>query len=616
MKQKNLNSSTTIPGFLPASFNGLWKRLSFGQHRIQSRLTALVLIITLPLLVGTTLFISSRAGDVIEAQANTDLTENNDALAANVSIWLELHARTLQEMAMLPDIVSMDGERQRRILQVITASHPNLFLAQTTDLRGMNIARNDDSELKDYSDRGWFLGAKSGAPMTVEALISRTTGKPALNMSTPIRDASGKIVGVASIVSLLDEISQEVLSENEEGRATTFIVDDTNHVIAHPDPSYTEQELQDLSTYPPVVALRQGKTGLIMFTDENGILWRAYISALDNGWGIIAQQPDAELLAPVHQFQAIAILLILIGATLMSVLIWLSIRGTIQPIDALTETVSAIAAGDLNRVAEVKTQDEIGVLAATFNNMTSQLRELITNLEQHVSDRTKALTASAEVSRRVSTILDEGQLIHEVVEQVRAAFNYYHVHVYLLAETSGDLVMAGGTGEAGATMMASGHKIPKGKGLVGRSSEMAAPILIPDVSQDPDWLSNPLLPETQSEVAVPIAIGSRILGVLDVQHNLIDGLLQKDVELLQSIANQVAVALSNARSYTNIQKRAELEAQINSVSQKIQNATTVEGALQIAAQELGRILGAKGTRVMLEAPQWTSANSRRNAKLN
>jgi GAF domain-containing protein len=186
----------------------------------------------------------------------------------------------------------------------------------------------------------------------------------------------------------------------------------------------------------------------------------------------------------------------------------------------------------------------------------------------------------------------------------------------LLDETSGDLIMAGGTGEAGASMLASGHKIPTGQGLVGRSAEQAAVILIPDVSQEPDWLSNPLLPETQSEVAVPIAIGRRILGVLDVQHNIVAGLLQKDAELLQSIANQVAVALSNARSYTNIQKRAELETQINSVSQRIQNATTVEGALQIAAQELGRILGAKGTRVMLEAPHWTSPNSRRNAKLN
>jgi HAMP domain-containing protein len=616
MKQTNSNSSTTIPRSLSTFFQGLWKRLSFGHYRIQTRLTTLVLIITIPILIGITVFISSRAVQVIETQADTDLAENNDALAANVSIWLELNARTLQELSLLPDMVSMDPERQRAVLQVITSSHPNLFLAQTTDLSGINIARSDDSEPKNYSDRAWFLGAKLGAPITVEALISRTTGKPALNMSTPIRDGSGKIIGVASIVSQLDEISQEVLDENEEGRGTTFIVDATNHVVAHPDSSYTAEQLRDLSTYPSVVALREGKTGLILFKDENGILWRAFISQLDNGWGIIAQQREAELLAPVRQFQTIAILLLVIGATLMFALTWLSIRRTIQPIDALTETVSAIAAGDLNRVAEVKTQDEIGILATTFNSMTRQLRELITDLEHRVADRTKALATTAEVSQRLSTILDERQLIVEVSEQIQAAFNYYHVHIYLVDSASGDLIMAGGTGKASAAMLANGHRVLKGKGLVGRVVELGVPILSADVSQDPDWLPNPLLPDTKSEAALPIALGNDLLGVLDVQHNIADGLQQEDLYLLKSIANQVAIAFNNARSYSTIQRRAELEAQITSVDQKIQNATTVEGALRIAAQEVGRILGAKDTRVVLEAPHWTSTNSRQNAKLN
>jgi GAF domain-containing protein len=100
---------------------------------------------------------------------------------------------------------------------------------------------------------------------------------------------------------------------------------------------------------------------------------------------------------------------------------------------------------------------------------------------------------------------------------------------------------------------------------------------------------------------VPIAIADNVLGVLDVQHNIISGLKQDDVDLLQSIATQVAIALQNARSYTNVRERAHREAMMTTIGQKIQSTTTVESALQVAARELGRSLGMNNVRVVLDA---------------
>jgi putative methionine-R-sulfoxide reductase with GAF domain len=222
-------------------------------------------------------------------------------------------------------------------------------------------------------------------------------------------------------------------------------------------------------------------------------------------------------------------------------------------------------------------------------------------LESAVRERTNALSASAEVSRRLSTILDQRQLVTEVVEQVRSAFNYYHAHIYLYDQNDNELIMVGGTGEAGQVMLAREHKLLRGRGLVGRAAESNSPILVPDTASNPDWLPNPLLPETRSEIAVPISAGGRVLGVLDVQHNIVNGLKAEDADLLQSIANQVAIAIQNARLFDDARQRAELEILISSINQKIQNANSGEASLQVAARELGRALGSKEMRVALDA---------------
>ncbi|UCG25191.1 MAG: GAF domain-containing protein [Chloroflexota bacterium] len=275
-------------------------------------------------------------------------------------------------------------------------------------------------------------------------------------------------------------------------------------------------------------------------------------------------------------------------------------RRIIAPLTELTQAAQEVGSGNLDYRVEFTGQDEFASLGDVFNQMAGQLHNLVGSLERLVTERTRALTTTFQVSRRLSTILDQDRLVGEVVEQVRAAFDFYHVHIYLFDDDKTRLMMVGGTGSAGRTMLAAGHQLKRGQGLVGRAAESRRPVVVPDVTRDPNWLPNPLLPNTKSEIAAPIILGDEVLGVLDVQHDLRDGLSRSDAELLQSIADQVAIAWRNAELYGDARRVADREAMLNVINQRIQQSASVEGVLQTAAQEIGRALGARETTIQLD----------------
>lgn len=318
------------------------------------------------------------------------------------------------------------------------------------------------------------------------------------------------------------------------------------------------------------------------------------------GWVIVTHQPLSESLAPVRNQQRTFIVTGLIVLLLASVGAALFGQRLAQPVINLTQTAVRVSEGDLAIQARVETADELGTLARAFNVMTARLRQTIALQEQRISERTRALELSSEVGRRLSTILDKKELINEVVSQVQNAFNYYHVHIYLFDHKGEYLLMVGGTGKVSQEMLAAGHRIAKGKGLVGRAAETKAAVLVHDVRSNPNWLPNPRLPDTVAEVAVPILAGDDVIGVLDVQHNIRSVLRQEDADLLQSIANQIAVALQNAEAYERSQRQAQREALINEIGQKIQSTATVDMALKTAVRELGQALSANQTIVKLK----------------
>lgn len=220
-------------------------------------------------------------------------------------------------------------------------------------------------------------------------------------------------------------------------------------------------------------------------------------------------------------------------------------------------------------------------------------------LEQRVTDRTRILETAYAVSREIGRASNIEELFRTVTELLKQSFGYYHVHAYLLDADQGRLLMRGGTGEAGATMLARGHSLAVGQGLVGSAADTGVAVLVPDVTDNPNWLPNPLLPNTKSEVAVPIREGDRVVGVIDVQQDQAYALGQEDAELLQSIAVQVGVVLRNLQNLEQSEQAARRKALTVEIARRIQATTSVDEALQVTARELGRALNGAPTHVML-----------------
>jgi GAF domain-containing protein len=204
-------------------------------------------------------------------------------------------------------------------------------------------------------------------------------------------------------------------------------------------------------------------------------------------------------------------------------------------------------------VAVVESEDEVGALARAFNSMTRQLRELIGSLEQQVAERTgqleqrsSYLEATAEVGRAAASMLDRQQLVQQVVELIRERFNLYYVGLFLTGSDGEWAVLEAGTGEAGKMMLARGHRIQVGQGMVGWSVAHGNWRVAEEAAADAVRLATPELPETRSEAALPLRSRGRTLGALTVQHTQPGAFDPDTMAVLQTMADQVAVALDNA----------------------------------------------------------------------
>ncbi len=178
--------------------------------------------------------------------------------------------------------------------------------------------------------------------------------------------------------------------------------------------------------------------------------------------------------------------------------------------------------------------------------------------EETIAQRATQLQTIAQISTIANSILDEQRLLQEVVDLIKTRFGLYHAHIYLLESKQENLVLAAGAGEVGRQMVAEKRSISlaQTQSLVARAARTRESVIVNDVVREATFLPNPMLPDTRAEMAIPMIAGQELIGVLDVQANRVGYFSTEDANIQMTLAAQVAIALQNARAYTQAQQQA------------------------------------------------------------
>ena len=233
-------------------------------------------------------------------------------------------------------------------------------------------------------------------------------------------------------------------------------------------------------------------------------------------------------------------------------------------INSLADIAQNMAAGDRSQRADDRTRDELGVLGGAFNMMAAQLDDLISGLEDRVAERTRDMEIASQVGRLMARVENREELLATVADYIQNSYQFYYAQIYLLDEGQRYAILRAGTGQVGQILLERGHKLDLEQlSLVARAVQSRQTVLVQDTETSQIHKPNDLLPDTRSEVSIPLMVGNDILGILDLQDKSSERFNEENVGVFETMAGQLANALRRTAAYARTQEAIDRAESIN-----------------------------------------------------
>jgi PAS domain S-box-containing protein len=560
--------------------------------------TTFTLAVILPLVVSGLIF-----GWVFFRFSNQSIQTRQDNIVEMGQAYVNRYfSDLLDELALIAGLTDRTNPNWINTAELICKNSNERYLSLfVLDESGNEIAHMEgcrslgvDTQTNHSSEEAFFRAARG--ELFVGNILFNEEDQPVATISfSMIAQKKQKVViiGRVDLGNIWEPLNALDIGEG----GYIYVVDRRGNLVGYRDPEFIRQA-QNLAALPSVAPLLVNQPGVNALTykglTEVDVIGSSIV--IDSiGWGLVLEQPVSEILTTRNQLGFLT-LAVLLAFSVVAILVALYIaRSIVTPIQRLAAGAEAIAREDFSTVVDVGTQDEIGLTAKAFNQMTVRLRELIQNMEQRVAERTKALSDVAEISSAVSTVLNMDEMLANMVHMTQRKFNLYHAHVFIYSDSTDELKIAacgwkGGDEREGVHGTAA-IPLSQEQSLVARAARTKQAVIINDVRSDPGWLSNPLLPDTASEMAIPLLAGDKVLGVLDVQSDRLNAFTEADANIQTTLAAQVATSIQNIRQYEEVTRIAsELTGFQGAVSEAaIVAITDVSGRIEYANENFERI---------------------------
>jgi methyl-accepting chemotaxis protein len=344
-------------------------------------ITVMLIISLLPFAIfwGITL---RETNDRIRADTEELMAQTARGLGNQLDGWINTNVSVLQTAARLPEILSMQEQQQKPILETIQKQYPWMYLVFTVGPDGMNIARNDDVPLKDYSDRQYYKDIMRGKNLSWQTLIGKTSKKPSFVLAVPIKSAN-QTIGIMAAAMTVDDISKNIATWKKGKTGHAFLVDEKGYVVSHPNRQYMAKR-KNLNGHPLIANYRKkGWTTITTrFNAPNGHPALGHVRSNNYGWALALQQENSEVFSALNRVQKFALTLLGCTILLVSVIAWFSARAIVTPVMKLTDAAERMSLGELNVKIDIKSKDEIGLLAQAIGRMQTSLRLAMNRLRR------------------------------------------------------------------------------------------------------------------------------------------------------------------------------------------------------------------------------------------
>jgi GAF domain-containing protein/HAMP domain-containing protein len=307
-----------------------------------------------------------------------------------------------------------------------------------------------------------------------------------------------------------------------------------------------------------VSQMRAGKAGFVEATDPRGepMLVAFAPIGLDTGWSLALAYSGSELVSSTSRLRNTLVGYTLAVVLFFGILLFVFTRSITEPLRKLRDFANRVAGGEFeaeDRI-EIHTRDELEDLGNAFNQMSANLKQAFGTLEEKVEIRTNDLSrlanelrTIAEVTRELSVIRDQSTLLNVSANLIRERLGYYHVGIFLVDDKGEFAILRGASSGAAEQMLARNHKLKVGEsGLVGAVTRTGLAYIAQDVDLDSIHLDNPDLPETRSEITLPLRSYNVTIGALDIQSTTRRAFTENDIQTLQILADQLAAAIENS----------------------------------------------------------------------